>query len=478
MEGVYGTVGNLFKTNEKYGIAIEVTAGSQINDIIVENEDVAKFCIDYLKREKIGRATFLPLNKIKSKNVPVDLLGKKGVIGLASKLIKFDSRYKPAMDFVFGSTLIIDDLDAAKNIGIGKARMVSLEGDLVERSGAMIGGYYVKHPQFAKETAGKEISEYERMKKSLEEEIENLKKEIEEFENKLKEYGQTEETKRIIDLEKLKIDSQADIDEMRNKRKILYEKRLAVQSEINRLNILKAKLDAELENVKIEIQQYGDIKPIEKAISTLQKKVRDIERELLLLGPVNFKAIEQYEKFKSEFDHYKEKYEKILEEKKAVMEMIDKIEEKRREVFYRCLKKVSENFDRIFQIMTNGSARVELENPLELESGLIIEANPAGKMLLNIDSMSGGEKTLTALAFLFAVQQYQPAPFYILDEADAALDKENSKKVAELIKKLSMENQFIVITHNDTTIKYGDCIYGVTMDRGESKILGIELPGE
>jgi chromosome segregation protein len=127
--------------------------------------------------------------------------------------------------------------------------------------------------------------------------------------------------------------------------------------------------------------------------------------------------------------------------------------------------------------MVGGAASLTLENPLDLESGLIIQANPKGKMLLNIDAMSGGEKTLTALAFLFAVQEYKSAPFYVLDEVDAALDKENSKKVAELIKSLSKEAQFIVITHNDTTIKYGDRVYGVTIEAGESKILGLELPG-
>jgi len=81
------------------------------------------------------------------------------------------------------------------------------------------------------------------------------------------------------------------------------------------------------------------------------------------------------------------------------------------------------------------------------------------------------------LAFLFSVQKYKPAPFYILDEVDAALDKENSKKIAELIKSLSKEEQFLVITHNEQTIKYGDIVYGVTMETGESKILGLEMPG-
>ncbi|MEM5791003.1 MAG: AAA family ATPase, partial [Candidatus Aenigmatarchaeota archaeon] len=151
-------------------------------------------------------------------------------------------------------------------------------------------------------------------------------------------------------------------------------------------------------------------------------------------------------------------------------------EEKRREVFYGCLRIISEKFNQIFNKMTNGAASLELEEPMNLESGLVIQANPPGKMLMSIDEMSGGEKTLTALAFIFAIQEYRPAPFYVLDEIDAALDKENTRKVVEFIREMSKKAQFIVITHNDETIKYGDTIYGVTMENGESKILSLEMP--
>jgi len=156
--------------------------------------------------------------------------------------------------------------------------------------------------------------------------------------------------------------------------------------------------------------------------------------------------------------------------------MIEEIESKRMEVFYSCLKIVSQHFSNIFTKMTSGSASLELEDQSDLESGLLIQANPGGKRMLNIDSMSGGEKSITALAFIFAIQKYKPAPFYVLDEVDAALDKENSQKMAELIKSLSTNEQFVMITHNDQTIKYGDRVYGMTMERGESKILGVELP--
>jgi chromosome segregation protein len=476
MKGVFGVLSSLIKVPERYQVAIEVAAGPHLNDLVVDTDEAAKNCIEFLKREKIGRATFLPLNKIK----PVEferkeLLKSKGTLGIASKLIDFDKKFSPAIEFVFGNTLIVDNLETARNLGIGKARMVTLDGDLVERSGVMVGGYYFRTTKTVK-TTGAEIEEYKKLKEKLEQEIKSFEKEIQEFEAKLKEYSKSEETRELIGLEKLKIDTQQELDDLRQKRKIAYDQKLAVQTELNKLLIQKAKIEAEMETVKVEAQQYGEVKPIEKSVRGLEIAIGQAQKELATLGAVNFKAIEQFEKFKTEFDVYKQKYEKILTEKKAVLDMIEQIEQKRREVFFKTLQEVSQKFDEMFKKMTGGTASLELENPNDLESGLMIQANPGGKMLLNIDAMSGGEKSLTALAFLFAVQEYKPAPFYILDEIDAALDKENSKKVAELLKMLSKEAQFIIITHNDATITYGDRVYGCTMDAGETKILGLELP--
>jgi len=476
IKGVVGTVSSLIKVPDNYQTAIEVAAGPHLNDLIVDTDETAKNCIEWLKREKIGRATFLPLNKIRFMEFDnKEMMKSKGVVGVASKLIDFDRKFSTAIEFVFGNTLIIEDLEAARNLGIGRARMVTLDGDLVERSGAMIGGYYFRITRTVR-TAGAEIEEYRKLREKLKGEIETFEKEIQEFEAKLKEYSKSEETRELIDLEKLKIDTEQELDALRQKRKIAYEQRLVVQTELNKISVQKAKIEAEMETVKVEVQQYGEVTPIEKGVRSLEITIRQSQTELANLGAVNFKAIEQYDKFRTEFDEYKQKYERILTEKKAVLDMIEQIEQKRREVFFKTLQDVSQKFNDMFNKMTGGSASLELENPSDLESGLMIQANPGGKMLLNIDAMSGGEKSLTALAFLFAVQEYKPAPFYILDEVDAALDKENSKKVAELLKMLSKEAQFIIITHNDTTITYGDRVYGVTIDSGESKILGLELP--
>jgi len=478
LRGVHGVVRDLISVPDKYAVAIEITAGRHLNDIVVESDEVASYCIEYLKREKIGRATFLPLNKIRPtlfKNTT--LLKRSGVVDVASKLIKYNTTFMRAIEFVFGRTIVVEDLDSARALGIGAARMVTLGGDLIERSGAMIGGHYIRmHPKSISTSAAKEIEQYRVQRKKLEKEVEALQADLELIKKELEKYAKSESAKEVIDLEKLRISSEREMDELRTKRKRAYERKVKLQTDVNKINIEKAKAEAELQNARIEVGQYGKMEYIDETVPALQKFIRKAADEFQAIGLVNMRAIEEFELFRSQFDEYKKKYEKILEEKKAVIDMIEEIESKRMEVFYDCLKIVSQHFSKIFIKMTKGSASLQLEDPSNLESGLLIQANPEGKRMLNIDSMSGGEKSLTALAFIFAIQNYKPAPFYILDEVDAALDKENSQRVAELIKSLSVNEQIVMITHNDMTIKYGDRVYGMTMERGESKILGVELP--
>jgi chromosome segregation protein len=478
VKGVYGTVADLIKVPEKYRTAIEVAAGSRLNNIVVDNDETAAYCIKFLKEERIGRATFLPLNKIKPRLFrDKGILDKKGVVDVASRMVKYDTKYMRVMEFVFGNTLIVDGINDARNVGIGKARMVTIDGDLIERSGVMVGGHYIrKHPKVIETEASKEVESYIKRRDELREELKVLRERVADIEGELKKLGESEPSKELLDLQKTRVASEREISELKDRRKRYYEKRLKAQSSINRLEVEKARLEAEMENAKIEVEQYGDIEYVDETVRSLEKFIAKAEKELKDIGLVNMKAIDEYELFRSQFDEYKKKYEKILEEKRSVLEMIDEIENKRREVFNRTLEKVSSQFSSVFSRMTGGKASLELENPTDIESGLIIQANPAGKRLLSIDAMSGGEKSITALAFIFAIQSHKPAPFYILDEVDAALDKENSKKVAELIKSLAKDEQFIMITHNEQTIKYGDRVYGVTMERGESKILGVEMP--
>ena len=477
--GIHGTLMDLIRIPREYRIAARVAGGSRLMNLVVSNVDTATDCINYLKREKIGRATFLPIDRIRPRSLREDqkvLLKKPGVIGLLSELIKYERKYAPAVNYVFGDTIVVENLGVARNVGIGRIRMVTLDGDLVERSGVMVGGYYKEREELASDL---ELEEYEHAKRELEEEINFLRIEIEQLSKKLEELNKAleRESKEVVDLENERSRIDMKLEELRLTRNEKLEERVAIIEQMNKLKVRAARTEAEMNNLRVEVQRHGELEYIDEKPNVLEQMIEETRTELNSLGLVNMKAIEEYEKFKLEFDELKGKYDKIRTEKQAIVEMIEKIEEKKKEVFYECLRDISKNFREIFKEIASGEASLELEDPLDIQSGLLIKANPAGKNMVNIDAMSGGEKSITALAFLFAIQKYKPAPFYILDEVDAFLDKVNTKKVVEMIKRFAQKEQFIVITHNDYTITQGDKIYGVSMENGESKILGIELPG-
>ncbi len=469
--GIYGTISQLINVKPEHSLAIEIAAGNHLNDIVVKDENIAIECIKYLKKNRIGRVTFLPLNRMKTKTLP-EKPKVEGVIDFAINLVDFDEKYLPALSFVFGDTLVVENLEVVKKIGFGKFRYVTLDGDLVEKSSAMIGGFLRERA-----TGADEIKKYEEMKKFLESEIKQLESEIEKLSVELKNFESVKvEEEDVEEIEKKRKEIRERLEHARNKRRKAYDKRVSLQTTLNRLNIQRARLEAELENIKIEFENYKNKETIEAPVETLEKELKKSIAELQALGPVNMKALEEYEQQKKVYEELRERVEILEKEREKVMNMILEIEEKRKKVFYETLEGVREEFRNVFHELTGGEADLVLEEPENIDSGLLIKASPKGKKLLNIDLLSGGEKTLTAIAFLFAIQRFRPAPFYILDEIDAALDKANTKKIVELIKKYSEKSQFIVISHNDITIQYADCVYGVSMEEGESKTVAIRMP--
>jgi len=195
------------------------------------------------------------------------------------------------------------------------------------------------------------------------------------------------------------------------------------------------------------------------------------------LGNVNLRALEIYEEIEKEYFKLIEKKEKLSLEKQDVFNLMNEIETKKKEIFMQTLNKINDHFKRIFaNLSSKGQAFLELENyDSPFNGGLDIKVKIAGNKYLNIKSLSGGEKTLTALAFIFAIQELQPASFYLLDEVDAALDKANSEKLSKLIAEYSKKAQYIMISHNDNIITEANQIYGISMQDGVSKAIGLKF---
>ena len=506
IEGVYGTIENLGKADSKYGIALEVCAGSKYNGIVVEDDHVAESCINHLRKNKVGTAIFLPLNKIRPNELRDELkplLKSQGVHGLAIDLVKFNPRYKQAFMHVYGSTIVVDSIEIARRIGIGRARMVTLEGDLVELSGAMIGGFRRKSTlgldslmqldSEIKNLVSQQkilITEKDRTLSILKEQD----KELIEFENEIRTLKENIKKNDSLKEEQEKLEKKfyeefKDLGIKRDKlNELIQEKEISlikleeniriIEQGVNNVALDRARVIAELEGLEKEFEEYKNEKIIRKNDpQELLENVRKLEVELQAMGNVNLRALEVYEEIEKEYGKLLEKKDKLNLEKQDVFNLMNEIESKKKELFMRTLNEINENFKRIFSMLsTKGQAFLELqdkENPFN--AGLDIRVKIAGNKYLDIKSLSGGEKTLTALAFIFAIQELQPASFYLLDEVDAALDKNNSEKLSKLIASYSKKAQYIMISHNDNMITEANQIYGVSMQDGVSKVIGLKI---
>ncbi len=251
-----------------------------------------------------------------------------------------------------------------------------------------------------------------------------------------------------------------------------------IEYRINSSNLDKAKVISEIEGLMKEAEEFADAK-LKRGLSLdeLRNEARKFESELKEFGNVNLRALEIYEKVSEEYKTLVEKLDKLKLEKEDVLNLMVEIDGKKKEIFMKTYDVIDENFKRIFaSLSTKGEAHLDLEDPETVfNGGLDIKVRLNSTKFLDIKSLSGGEKSLTALAFIFAIQEFQPASFYLLDEVDAALDRSNSELLSKLIKKYSEKAQYIVISHNDSVIHDADYIYGVSMQDEVSKVVSLKV---
>ncbi len=317
-------------------------------------------------------------------------------------------------------------------------------------------------------------------KAEAEGDIEDLEAEIDEHEDRLdeKRAAVLEIEEELAELKEKREELKADIAEAREARD---EQQRAVES----VETALAELEEEAERLSWEIDELeadvGDYDP--EAIPSHHEVVSEIGRldsEMEELEPVNMLAIDEYEEVESELDELREGRETLDEERAEIRERIDSYETQKREAFLDAYEGINEEFERIFSRLSNGTGTLHLENEDDpFEGGLTMRAQPQDKPIQRLEAMSGGEKSLTALAFIFAIQRYNPAPFYALDEVDAFLDAANAERVGELVDELATEAQFVVVSHRSAMLDRSERAIGVTMSGGNvSAVTGIRLGGE
>ena len=245
---------------------------------------------------------------------------------------------------------------------------------------------------------------------------------------------------------------------------------IKASAEANLVIIQKSldELKVQVAEIKVEVEQ-----PIPSEDS-LRRTIRSCESAIADLGNVNLRAIEDYDERKKRFDNLTSDVERINAQIKDLNELMDNLGKKKKGLFMDVYDGVNANFKTIFaELSGGGEAFMSLENEEDpFSGGLLINAKPRNGKMLRLDALSGGEKSLTALAFIFAIQEHQPSPFYVLDEVDMFLDSVNSEMVAQRIKKSSAKTQFIQVSLRKVTLTLADHLIGVTRPpNGVSKVI-------
>jgi len=344
-----------------------------------------------------------------------------------------------------------------------------------------------------KENVSSEISfkqrEYERLKIALKQfsrEEEDAKEELSVFKKKFEEREKVLEKKKkqeeelvlkfqtfIKERDTLQAKVRKDEQDSLIKKNFIYN----IEQEINNVKIDKAKVDAEIENLEMEMLNFPDIEIIKGSRESLSERLSKIQEAFSQIGPVNLRSVEVYDEIKKEYDMINEKANSITKEKESILRIIHEIDIKKKKVFLKTLNELNEIFSRNFaQISLKGQVSLELENPKEpFEGGVGIVVKTGHGKYFDVTSLSGGEQTMVALSLIFAIQELNPYCFYILDEIDAALDKRNSERLGGLLRKYMQKGQYIVISHNDEIITNATNLYGLSMHEGVSKVVSLKV---
>ena len=268
---------------------------------------------------------------------------------------------------------------------------------------------------------------------------------------------------------------------LRGKVKRLEAEMKKLGDEIQEYRIEERGLQVQLQTAEKEIQRFRVRVKVQSGINQtkLEEDISKLEAEINALGPINARAVRDFRNTERRYNAQNAQSNKLVNEKQTILDLIASIDKKKGEIFMHTFDQISKNFSEIFsELSPGGTAKFILENPEHpLDGGMVIEAKPAGKDVFS-RSMSGGEKALTALAFIFAIQRAKPTALYILDEIDAHLDPENRQRVAQLLHRSSKQSQIILVTLHDAMMAMADRLFGVSMDEsGVSRMLSVELSG-
>lgn len=339
-----------------------------------------------------------------------------------------------------------------------------------------------------KETLVKGISRKKAEMEKNRGEIEALRQANEGLDSVIRRYEE-EKTGRTLEMDRIAEERRVmeeDLYEIVNRINDINKNILLMQEDFNRIEVKKAKLEAEMEAVQNRMWDeyeltYTSALQLKKDIGSIpqaQKKIGEYRNRIKELGPVNVSAIEEYVKTKERHEFMAAQRNDMEQAREKLLRVIYEMTSIMKKQFLEQFRLINENFSAVFKELFNGG-RAELlltDRENVLESGIEIEVQPPGKKLQNMMLLSGGERAFTAIALLFSILRLRPSPFCVLDEIEAALDDANVYRFAEYLRKYSSQTQFIMVTHRKGTMEGSDMLYGVTMqEHGISRIVSLRM---
>lgn len=305
--------------------------------------------------------------------------------------------------------------------------------------------------------------------KELESQLAVLDEQIKEITEKLGELLNQRDSinKDLVDIETQKNLKKSDIDK--------------IAEQIESFKARRRELEPQLEETRTTLTEAGvdinSLTPVEMSIDEITNKIQRLQKRMDELGAVNMRALEDYDRVSQRQQELHGQIETLSKEREQILERMKGYEDLKKETFLKTYNSINENFKDIFHKLSDGEGTLILENQEKpFEGGLDIEAQPRDKKKQRLMGMSGGEKALTALSFVFAIQKYMPAPFYAFDEVDASLDGINVEKLAHIVQTQAEKTQFIVVSHRKPMIESANRTIGVTQkEKGISKVTGVKL---
>ena len=555
--GVHNVIGKLIDVDNEYSLAVSTALGGASNYLVVDDRKLASRMVTYLRDNKLGRATFFPLDVIKGRYIDSDSINKlelvDGYLGPIVKFVKYDYKYENVIMNQLGNVILADNIENANKISSlinNRYKVVTLDGQVVNVGGSITGGEKIKSNDFIKQkyeleeyknkinnlkntnhdylselnslqnrlneyetkiyngridkdTLNEQIKNKENNRDNLKNEVDNLVRELKDIESISSNNSDNEENSLVEKYYKIK----ENIDKLNKDISVMKLEKNKLENDINEIeetsrisntniNKLEKELkDIELKNSKLEVKidtilnslneeysiTYSEAKDkyiLEEDANIVRSEVSKLKNEIRDFGVVNIGAIDEYERVNTRYEFLTKQKEDLNKAENTLLEIINDMDSIMKDKFVTTFNEIRQEFKRVFkELFRGGDADIYMTDPDNvLETGIELEATPPGKNLRSIQSLSGGERTFTAISLLFAILNVRPVPFCIFDEVEAALDDANVDAFGEYLNKYKDKTQFIIITHKKKTMEFIDTLYGITMqESGVSKRVSVKL---